>query len=217
MEKKEDSGLQGTQKAQGVWERRTADRRWGQNQLFGSFRVDSRVNSGVPVTQSDPTDDALAAIASILEQPNERPVHKPVDRPEVSSPEITESETSAAAEAAIELPPPIAEPVLVPPPLPLLAPAAVDEYVKLGPGPLDAIRFKWTARPTGNGLYVVDETIGTNSRAMSSGPMSKEEAIRLVDERERDARRRFDALKSEMTGQAPATYPDGKETGENLA
>jgi hypothetical protein len=218
MEKKEDAGLPGTQKAQGVWERRTVDRRWGQNQLFGSFRVDSRVDSGVrPVTQNDPTDEALAAIASILEQPNERPVQKPVDRPEVPGSEGAEAEIPATAEATVESPPPAAEPVAVPPPLPPPPLAVVDEYVKLGPGPLDAIRFKWTARPAGDGLYFVDETIGTSSRAMTSGPMSKEEAIRLVDERESDARRRFDALKSEMTGQAPATYPDHKEAGENLA
>ncbi|MDB5519137.1 MAG: hypothetical protein JWQ17_5895, partial [Tardiphaga sp.] len=113
------------------------------------------------------------------------------------------------------LPPPATEPVAVPPPLPPALPPVVDEYVKLGPGPLDAIRFKWTARPAGDGLYFVDETIGTSSRAMTSGPISKDEAIRLVDERERDARRRFDALKSEMTGQPSAT--DRKEAGENLA
>jgi hypothetical protein len=222
MEKKDDAGLQGTQKAQGVWERRTADRRWGQNQLFGSFRMASRVDSGVqPVTQSDPTDEALAAIASILEKPNERPVHKPADSPETLSPENTESDTPATAEVAAELPAPAVESVVVPPPLPPTPPAVIDEYVKLGPGPLDAIRFKWTARPAGDGHYFVDETIGTGSRTMSSGPMSKDEAIRLVDERERDARRRFDALKSEMTGQASTPYPDRNpdrnEAGENLA
>jgi hypothetical protein len=214
MEKKEDVGLPGTQKAQGVWERRTADRRWGQNQLFGSFRVDSRVDSGVrPVTRSDPTDDALAAIASILEKPNERPIHKFVERPEVPISEGAESEVPAVAEETAELLPPAAEPVAVPPPLPPAPPAVVDEYVKLGPGPLDAIRFKWTARPAGDGRYFVDETIGTGSRTMTSGPMSKEDAIGLVDERERDARRRFDALKSEMTGQA-STASARREAGE---
>ena len=41
---------------------------------------------------------------------------------------------------------------------------------------------------------------------MSSGPMSKDEAIGFIDDRESDARRRFDALKSEMIGRAaPAT------------
>jgi hypothetical protein len=210
MEKKDDTGLQGTQKTQGVWERRTVDRRWGQNQLFGSFRVDSGVR---PVTQSDPTDDALAAIASILEKPNDLPVHKPVDRPEVPEPESAESGIPATAEATVELALPAEEPVAVPPPLPS-APAVVDEYAKFGPGPLEAIRFKWTARPAGDGLYFVDETIGTSSRAMTSGPISKDEAIRLIDERERDARRRFEALKSEMTGQPPATYPDRNEAGE---
>src|SRR4051812_17344995 len=72
MEKK-DSGLHADQKAQGVWERRTADRRYGQNQLFGSFRVDS---GGPAVSRDDPTDSALAAIASILDKPAGRPTDR---------------------------------------------------------------------------------------------------------------------------------------------
>jgi len=76
--------------------------------------------------------------------------------------------------------------------------------------------FKWTARPAGDGLYFVDETIGTSfPRDDLRDRSRKDEAIRLVDERERNARRRFDALKSEMTGQPSAT--DRKEAGENLA
>ena len=74
------------------------------------------------------------------------------------------------------------------------------DYVKYGPGPLDAIRFKWTARPAGDGSYFVDETIGHSSRPMTSGPMSREQAISFIDGRDRDARRRFEALKNEMTG-----------------
>jgi hypothetical protein len=192
MEKKENTGLQVDQKAQGVWERGTADRRLGQNQLFGSFRVDSGVKV---VNETDPTDNVLAAIASILDQPTDRPKppHKSVEKPQIpgieEAPVATQPPRSAAAD--------------------------VDGYVKLGPGPLDAIRFKWTARPAGDENYFVDETIGDNSRAMTSGPMPKQDAIRLIDERERDARRRFDALKNEMTGQAAsATNPAHNDNGK---
>jgi len=85
-----------------------------------------------------------------------------------------------------------------------------EVYSKLGPGPIAAIRFKWTARPGGNGEYFVDETIGESSAPMVSGPMSREAAIALVDERESDARRRFDQLRSEMTGSAAAAERVGK-------
>jgi hypothetical protein len=199
MEKHKDSGLHANQKAQGVWERRTGDRRLGQNQLFGSFRV----NPGVRVlSQSDPTDDALAAIASILHQPADTPMEKPAGNP-ADKPEIPNAdEVPVAAE-----PPQPAEP-------PQSTAGDGETYVKCGPGPLDAIRFKWTARPAGDGTYFVDETIGDNSRVITSGPMPKEQAIRFVDERERDARRRYDALKNEMTGQrAAATNPSRNGTG----
>jgi hypothetical protein len=198
MEKKEITGLRVDQKTQGVWERRTGNRRLGQNQLFGSFRVDS---GGKAVNQGDPTDSVLAAIASILDEPTDKPPHGSVDKSQIPNAE----EVPVAPEPA---------------PSTAAAPAAsiaadVDDYVKFGPGPLDRIRFKWTARPAGDGRYFVDETIGDNSRTMTSGPMSKADAIRLVDERERDARRRFDALKNEMTGQgASAANPAHDGSGE---
>ena len=62
-----------------------------------------------------------------------------------------------------------------------------------------AIRFKWTVR-LDNGDYYVDETIGENSAPIVTGPMSREAALQMVDDRESDARRRFEQLKSEMTG-----------------
>jgi hypothetical protein len=190
MEKKEDTGLQGDQKAQGVWERRTADRRLGQNQLFGSFRVDSGVKL---VSQTDPTDNVLAAIASILDEPTDKPIRKSVEKPEIHSTVEVPAAPRPIQSAAVD----------------------ADGYVKLGPGPLDAIRFKWTARAAGDGNYFVDETIGVSSRAVTSGPMPKEEAIRFIDERERDARQRFDALKDEMTGQgASATNPAHNDNGK---
>jgi hypothetical protein len=130
------------------------------------------------VAQSDPTDHALATIASILDQPESR----------------REPEKAAVAEQ---------KPV-GPPPLPV-APSTFEAhgYSKHGPGPMDSIRFLWTVRIE-NGDYYVDETIGENSAPIVSGPMSREAAIQMVDDRESDARRRFEQLKSEMTGRGTA-------------
>jgi hypothetical protein len=129
----------------------------------------------------DPTDSALAAIASILDQPEP---HR-------------EPDTAAVAEK------PIAR-----------EPIEADGYSKTGPGPMAAIRFKWSVRRGDKGEYYVDETIGENSAPVVSGPLAKDAAIALVDERENDARRRFESLKSEMTGRATAANlvrKDGQE------
>jgi hypothetical protein len=126
------------------------------------------------VSQSDPTDHALATIASILDQP-ETP-------PEV---ERSVSELRPAA--------------------PATATTHGEDYSKIGPGPIAAIRFKWTARRGTNGEFYVDETIGETSVPVVSGPMSKEAAIAMVDQREVEARERFDQLRHEMTGRAAAT------------
>jgi hypothetical protein len=122
------------------------------------------------LSQSDPTDHALAAIASILDQPETH--HEP---------------EKSAIEEKLAIP----------------APIAGDGYSKTGPGPIAAIRFKWTARRDDHGDFYVDETIGDNSRPITSGPMSKEAAIQFVDDRAGEAQQRFDQLKSEMTA-APA-------------
>jgi len=123
------------------------------------------------LTQSDPTDNALAAIASILDHPES---HR---GPEKS----TADDTSIAPEGS-----------------------AADGYSRLGPGPMAAIRFKWTVRRAGDGEYYVDETIGENSAAVVTGPMSGDAAVKLVNERESEARQRFEALRSEMTGRSVA-------------
>jgi hypothetical protein len=138
---------------------------------------DTTRSGGRTVTHGDPTDHALATIASILEPENRR-----------------DSEKAAAAEQ---------RPV-VPPPLPV-APAPIEAhgYAKHGPGPMAAIRFKWKVRLE-NGDYYVDETIGENSAPVVSGPMSREAAIQMVDDRESDARKRFEQLKSEMRGHGAA-------------
>ena len=67
-----------------------------------------------------------------------------------------------------------------------------------------AIRFKWTVRREDDGEYYVDETIGENSAPVVSGPLAPDAAIRLVDDRESEARQRFEQLRSEMTGRAAA-------------
>jgi hypothetical protein len=140
------------------------------------------------VTQSDPTDHALAAIASILDQPESR----------------RESEKAAVAEQR-----PVA-----PPPIPV-APAPIEAhgYSRHGPGPMASIRFKWTVR-LDNGDYYVDETIGENSAPIVNGPMSREAAIEMVDDRESDARRRFEQLKSEMSGHGAAANLVRKDSSE---
>jgi hypothetical protein len=133
------------------------------------------------LSQSDPTDHALAAIASILDHPES--VDEP-EKPAVEEKPVTPERLEA------------------------------DGYSKLGPGPIEAIRFKWTVRREDEGRYFVDETIGDNSRPITSGPMSAEDAIRFVDDREREARRRFEQLKSEMTGRAEAANLVRKDGGE---
>jgi hypothetical protein len=123
------------------------------------------------LSESDPTDHALAAIASILDKPES----------------LSFPDASAAAETPAERPP--VEPSV---------PVEADGYSKTGPGPLQAIRFKWTVRRDDKGDYYVDETIGDNSAPISSGPMPKDAAIQFVDDRESEARRRFEGIKREM-------------------
>ena len=133
------------------------------------------------MSQSDPTDHALAVIASIRDQPES---HREAEKPAVE-------ETPIAPEL-IE----------------------ADGYHKVGPGPIAAIRFKWTVRRSDDGDYYVDETIGENSMPIASGPMSKDAAIKFVVDRESEARRRFEALRSEMTGRAATAHPVRKDGGE---
>jgi hypothetical protein len=140
------------------------------------------------VTRSDPTDNALAAIASILDRPES---HREPEKPTV-------------AEHAPVVPPPIP---VSPPPI------EAHGYSRHGPGPMASIRFKWTVRLE-NGDYYVDETIGENSAPIVNGPMSREAAVQMVDDRESDARRRFEQLKSEMTGRGAAGNLVRKDSGE---
>lgn len=116
------------------------------------------------MSQSDPTDNALAAIASIRDQP-----------------QFPREPEKATAEKPITR-----------------APIEADGYQKVGPGPMAEIRFKWTVRRDAKGDYYVHETVGENSAPIVEGPMSEEAAVKLVDGRESEARRRFEQLRSEM-------------------
>jgi hypothetical protein len=141
------------------------------------------------LTQSDPTDHALAAIASILDHSSEKPEAKPEIEPEVISESAQPEESAKPEDEPAEQP---AAPVAA-------ASIDVEHYSRLGPGPLDAIRFRWTARRDDEGRYFVDETIGPHSRPLVLGPMPSDEVVAFIDDRERAARRRFEALKSDMT------------------
>ena len=87
--------------------------------------------------------------------------------------------------------------------------AHANGYSKSGPGPMAAIRFKWTVRHGDDGYYV-DETVGSASVPVSNGPMEADAAIKLVDTRAAEAHRGFDALKSEMIG------PPASSLAENV-
>ena len=130
------------------------------------------------MSSNDPTDSALAAIASIR------------DNPQVASDPSSLSEAEKTAIAAIE------EASLAP------EQTDPDSYVRTGPGPMAAIRFRWSVRRADDGDYFVDETIGESTAPVTSGPMSREAAVKLVDERESEARRRFEDLRNEMAGRA---------------
>ncbi|MES2196497.1 MAG: hypothetical protein V4517_18915 [Pseudomonadota bacterium] len=134
------------------------------------------------MNQSDPTDHALAAIASILDHPE---THR-------------EPEKSVAVEEQPAAP----------------GPVEAEGYSKIGPGPMAAIRFRWTVRREANDEYYVDETIGENSAPVVSGPLAPDEAIRLVDDRESEARERFEQIRTEMSGRAAAANLVRKDAGE---
>jgi hypothetical protein len=133
------------------------------------------------VTQSDPTDNALAAIASILDNP-EPP--------------------REAAKPLVEEKPPAPEQI------------EAGGYSRVGPGPIASIRFKWTARRGDDGEYYVEETIGESAAPVTSGPMSRDSAIKLVDDRESEARHRFENLRSEMTGRNALASLVRRDNGE---
>ena len=131
------------------------------------------------MTEGDPTDNALAAIASILDQPESNREPEPV---------------AAADNPAIPV-----------------EPIEAEGYRKFGPGPIASIRLKWTVRREASGEYYVDETVGENSTPIVSGPMTGDAAVRMVDDREREAQRQFAQLKGEMAGKTVAANSTRRE------
>ena len=149
------------------------------------------------LAQTDPTDHALATIASILEHSEPR---RETDKAPTEKASLASASTETTKVATDK--PATAKPSIEP--SPPLAPPDVDGYSKVSPGPIAAIRFKWTVRRADNGEYFVDEIVGEHSGRATSGPMAKEEAVKLVDDREAEARQRFEQLRGEMTGRVAA-------------
>jgi hypothetical protein len=160
------------------------------------------------VSQGDPTDNALAAIASILDQPE---IHREPARPAVDERPATPPPLPVHEEAQAPIQP--LAPAEIRAPVEVHAPIEAHGYSRVGPGPMAAIRFKWTVR-LDDGDYYVDETIGENSNPVVSGPMTREAAVQMVHDREAEAHRRFEQLKSEMTGRGAAANLVRKDSGE---
>jgi hypothetical protein len=152
------------------------------------------------LSQNDPTDHALAAIASILDNSESR------RDPETHREPETDREPEAHSQPEVLV---IEEKPLVP------EMVEADGYSKIGPGPIAAIRFKWTVRHQSDDDYYVDETIGENTTPIVTGPMSRDAAVRLVDDREYEAQRKFDQLRSEMSGRAMAASVARHDSGES--
>lgn len=154
------------------------------------------------MSEIDPTDHALATIASILEHPE--PVLVIRD---------TETETVAADEYAVADEHHASDEHLVVEEQPLVPEHTdADGYSKVGPGPMVAIRLKWTVHRGDDAQYYVHETIGEQSAPVVSGPMTSEAAVHFVDEHENEAHRRFELLRSEIAGRS--SLADYERKGE---
>lgn len=167
------------------------------------------------MNQSDPTDNALAAIASILDQTTAPPEPAKAPAPAEEQP------------AAIAMPPPLPESMEAkasePQPAEPIEPAQIEPepvqpivangYTKVGPGPMAALRFRWTVREQ-DGRYFVDETVGEGATPLVNGPMDGDAAIKLVDEREAAARQRFEHFKQEMISGSVAAHREPGDSDE---
>ncbi|MDA9440062.1 hypothetical protein XH98_13175 [Bradyrhizobium sp. CCBAU 51745] len=161
------------------------------------------------MSEIDPTDQALATIASIFEHPEQTLV---VRETEI----IRETEIVAVGEhSAVEAHHVVDEhdehPVVEEQPL-VPDHTDADGYSKVGPGPMVAIRLKWTVHRGDDGQYYVHETIGEQSAPVVSGPMTSEAAVHFVDEHESEAHRRFELLRSEISGRS--SLADYERKGE---
>ena len=159
------------------------------------------------MSEIDPTDHALATIASILEHPEPALIVRETET-------IRETEIVVVGEhPAVEDHHHVVDEHLVVDEQPLVPEHTdADGYSKVGPGPMVAIRLKWTVHRGDDGQYYVHETIGEQSTPVVSGPMSSEAAVHFVDEHEDEANRRFELLRSEIAGRS--SLADYERKGE---
>jgi hypothetical protein len=156
----------------------------------------SYVSGVLEVALPDPTEYALATIARILERSEPR---RGAERAPAEQASGEQAAKAAPGKFADDTPagPSASVPAILPseasPP-----PAEADGYSKAGPGPIAAIRVRWTVRRADNGEYFVDEIVGEQSGRRTSGPMARDAAIKLVDYREAETRQRFEQLRGEM-------------------
>lgn len=153
----------------------------------------------------DPTDNALAAIASILDQPPEQAkaadkAAAAVEEPAMVGPPPLPSAEPEPSEPELAEPQPVEPPPIEPQ---SIQPIEANGYSRTGPGPMAALRFRWTVREDA-GRYYVDETFGDAATPLVNGPMGSDEAIKFVDDREAAARQRFEHFKHEMINGAAA-------------
>ncbi|WP_407183120.1 hypothetical protein [Bradyrhizobium centrosematis] len=162
------------------------------------------------MAEIDPTDHALATIASILEHPEPVLV---VRQTETEIVVAGEREHVASDEAPVIDEQPVVDehPVVEEQPL-VPEHTDADGYSKVGPGPMVAIRLKWTVHRGDDDQYYVHETIGEQSAPVVSGPMTSEAAVHFVDAQEHEAHRRFELLRSEIAGRS--SLADYERKGE---
>lgn len=154
------------------------------------------------MAEIDPTDHALATIASILEHPE--PVL--VVRDTATETAVADEQAEAREQVVADEHPVVEEQPLVP------EHTDADGYSKIGPGPMVAIRLKWTVHRGDDGQYYVHETIGEQSAPVVSGPMTSEAAVHFADAQEHEAHRRFEELRSEIAGRS--SLADYERKGE---
>lgn len=90
-------------------------------------------------------------------------------------------------------------------------PNELDGFAGMGPGPFASLRIQWTARATGDGRYVVEETIGENSAPITSDPMTADAARRFIETKQREALERYEQLRLAMTAPRPPPLPRAGE------
>lgn len=162
------------------------------------------------MSEIDPTDHTLATIASILENPEPVLVIRKTETEIVVAGErehLDSDERPVVDEhPMVDEHPLVEEQPLVP------EHTDADGYSKVGPGPMVAIRLKWTVHRGDDGQYYVHETIGEQSAPVVNGPMTSESAVHFVDAQQDEAHRRFEELRSEIAGRS--SLADYERKGE---